>query len=53
MAAYSSKFAEYYDAIYGFKNYEAEANRLHELISARRKTSGNTLLDVACGTGGH
>lgn len=47
------KFAKFYDAIYSFKNYEAETRRLHELISAYKRAPGNSLLDVACGTGGH
>src|SRR5690348_12680763 len=47
------KFAKYYEAIYSFKNYEAEARRLHELVSAFKLAPGNTLLDVACGTGSH
>jgi ubiquinone/menaquinone biosynthesis C-methylase UbiE len=47
------KFAKYYEAIYSFKNYEAEARRVHELVSGFKLAPGNSLLDVACGTGGH
>jgi SAM-dependent methyltransferase len=47
------KFAKYYEAIYSFKNYEAEARRVHELVSAFKLAAGNSLLDVACGTGTH
>ncbi len=55
-----SKSAQFYDAVYGFKDYEAETEKLRELIEARvGKGSGSgiadrlTLLDVACGTGKH
>ena len=45
--------AEFYDAIYSFKNYEKETAKLHELIQQHKRSLGNELLDVACGTGGH
>src|SRR5580704_6923916 len=48
-----SKLAKIYDALYSFKNYEAEARRLHEIISAKKTSPDNALLDVACGTGNH
>jgi SAM-dependent methyltransferase len=42
-----------YDAIYGtFKDFGAEAERVHELVQARRP-GARTLLDVGCGTGAH
>lgn len=46
---------EYYDVIYSTmgKDYVAEANKLHEFIQKYKRTDGNTLLDVACGTGTH
>jgi ubiquinone/menaquinone biosynthesis C-methylase UbiE len=46
-----TKTAAFYDAVYSFKDYPAEAARLRDLIT--RHTQGGTLLDVACGTGGH
>jgi ubiquinone/menaquinone biosynthesis C-methylase UbiE len=48
-----SKLAKIYDALYGFKNYEAEAARLHQIIAEKKTSPGNALLDVACGTGSH
>lgn len=48
-----SKLAKIYDALYSFKNYEAEAKRLHEIIAEKKSSPGNALLDVACGTGNH
>lgn len=42
----------YYDKIYAFKDYKAEAEKVDELAS-RRATTGGSLLDVACGTGAH
>lgn len=44
--------AHVYDEIYGAKDYEGEAARLHDLIQARHP-GARTLLDVACGTGCH
>ncbi len=48
-----TKSAAFYDAIYSFKNYHAEASRVRELIEAHKRSPGRTLLDVGCGTGGH
>lgn len=47
------KLAEYYDEIYHFKNYEREAEKIEALIQQHKKSPGNRLLDVACGTGNH
>jgi SAM-dependent methyltransferase len=47
-----SRSARLYDAIYSFKDYPAEAERLHELVETR-VPAARTLLDVACGTGAH
>jgi ubiquinone/menaquinone biosynthesis C-methylase UbiE len=47
------RLAKLYDAIYSFKNYEKEAAKLHQLIQQHKRSPGNDLLDVACGTGGH
>ncbi|MDP9067663.1 MAG: methyltransferase domain-containing protein [Actinomycetota bacterium] len=46
------KSAEYYDALYSWKDYEAEVAKLHDLIQEHRP-GARTLLDVACGTGKH
>ena len=49
-----TKSETFYDAIYGtIKNYEREAQQLHALIQRYKQSPGNTLLDVACGTGMH
>ena len=45
--------ARLYDAIYSWKDYAAETQRLSEVIATHKRAPGNTLLDVACGTGGH
>ena len=47
------KSEKYYDAIYQWKDYGAESRRLTEIIALYKTSAGNTLLDVACGTGGH
>jgi len=48
-----SETAELYDAIYSFKDYAAEAERVRELVVRAGGPGGGALLDVACGTGGH
>jgi SAM-dependent methyltransferase len=48
-----TKSAEFYDAIYSFKDYAHEVSLLHGLIQRHKRSVGNGLLDVACGTGGH
>ncbi|HUT81846.1 MAG TPA: class I SAM-dependent methyltransferase [Candidatus Bathyarchaeia archaeon] len=45
--------AKYYDKIYHWKEYRKEVNELKELIKQYKKSSGNELLDVGCGTGNH
>ena len=47
--------AQYYDVIYlaQGKDYKAEADKVEALILQHKKTTGNSLLDVACGTGMH
>jgi ubiquinone/menaquinone biosynthesis C-methylase UbiE len=50
-----SKSAQYYDEIYGAidKDYVAEANLVHKFIQKYKHIDGNSLLEVACGTGVH
>jgi SAM-dependent methyltransferase len=48
-----TKSARFYDAIYSGKDYSEEARRLKGFIAENRRSPGNVLLDVACGTGGH
>lgn len=50
-ASYTQMTADVYDAIYSWKNYEAETARLEQLVKKYKKTDGNDLLEVACGTG--
>ena len=47
-----AKSARFYDAIYSFKDYPAEADLVHRLIQAENPDA-RSLLDVACGTGLH
>ena len=47
------KLAKYYDRIYSFRDYLDEAVRIQNLIIKYLETGGNTLLDIACGTGMH
>jgi ubiquinone/menaquinone biosynthesis C-methylase UbiE len=48
-----AKTAEWYDAVYDFKDYAAEAGKLRGLIQQHKQSPGKRLLDVACGTGRH
>ncbi len=45
--------ARYYDLIYSWKDYKKEALMIKRLISKYKKSKGNDLLEVACGTGKH
>lgn len=45
-------YSRYYDLFNDAKNYEAEAEYVHGLIS-RAAPSAKRLLDLGCGTGGH
>jgi len=47
------QLANYYDEIYRFKNYRKEAEKIETLIEQDKKSPGDHLLDVACGTGNH
>jgi SAM-dependent methyltransferase len=47
-----NRSADFYDAVYSFKDYPAEAARVHALIE-ERTPAAHSLLDVACGTGKH
>ena len=44
--------AQYYDLIYSFKDYGAEAEKIKALIQKELPTA-KTILDVACGTAEH
>jgi SAM-dependent methyltransferase len=44
--------AEYYDVVYGSKNYEREAHVVRRIV-AERRPGAQTILDLACGTGAH
>ena len=50
-----SKSAPYYDEIYASidKDYESEAKKAHTFVQKHKQTKGESLLDVACGTGFH
>lgn len=50
-----SKSAKFYNAIYASmgKDHSDEAHKVHDLIQQHKRSSSNTLLEVACGTGLH
>jgi SAM-dependent methyltransferase len=45
--------AKYYDQIYHWKDYRNEALKIKRLVTRYKRSSGNTLLDIGCGTGKH
>lgn len=47
------ELAKYYDKIYHWKDYTIETEKIKELIKQFKTTSGNSLLEVGCGTGHH
>jgi ubiquinone/menaquinone biosynthesis C-methylase UbiE len=47
------KSATLYDAIYSWKNYADESEKIHALIQKHKRSPGSALLDVGCGTGAH
>ena len=47
-----TRSARFYDAVYSFKDYRDEAERLHAVLQ-EHSPGARTLLDVACGTGKH
>ena len=47
-----TKSAQYYDALYHFKDYTAASRELHAFLR-QLHPGARTLLDVACGTGKH
>ncbi|NOZ29640.1 MAG: class I SAM-dependent methyltransferase [Chloroflexi bacterium] len=48
-----ARSARFYDALYAWKDYRREAEKLHRWIQQYKRSPGNALLDVACGTGKH
>ena len=45
--------AKYYDLMYNWKDYPKEVHKIKDLIKRYKKSDGNKLLDVGCGTGKH
>ncbi|MEW6566574.1 MAG: methyltransferase domain-containing protein [Chloroflexota bacterium] len=48
-----SHSARLYDAIYSWKDYAADADKVRALIARHKQSLGKALLDAACGTGEH
>lgn len=52
-ASYTRMTGEVYDVIYQYKDYEAEAAKLTQIIKENGESSGNRVLEAACGTGNY
>lgn len=52
---FTRQSAEFYDLVYESRgrNYSQEATEIQVLVDGYKKSAGNALLDVACGTGAH
>ncbi len=48
-----SKYGEYYDVIYGMKNYDGECESLIGYFERFSEKKIKSILDVGCGTGNH
>jgi SAM-dependent methyltransferase len=46
-------YAKYYDLLYHDKDYEAECDLVQDLLQNNSRGKVTTILDCACGTGGH
>jgi len=51
MSLHYDRLARYYDLIYAGKDYESETADQIRLIAEHQRSTGNDLLEVACGTG--
>jgi SAM-dependent methyltransferase len=47
------RYAKYYDLLYKDKDYEAECDLVQDLLRKNSRGKVDTVLDAACGTGGH
>lgn len=48
-----SDYAQYYDALYSDKDYEAECDYIEEIFNLFSSNKIRHILDLGCGTGGH
>lgn len=47
------KYADYYDTVYGYKNYPAECRFLEKVFKKYSVKKNPSILDLGCGTGNH
>lgn len=47
------RYAEYYDNVYYWKEYKKDVSVIKGIIHKYKKSSGNELLEVGCGTGNY
>jgi SAM-dependent methyltransferase len=53
MSTVFDAYAAYYDLLYQDKDYNAEANFVHELLAKHGVAKQSSLLELGCGTGKH
>jgi SAM-dependent methyltransferase len=53
MSSYLGRHAQLYDIFYSEKNYQQEANFVHQLIKEFGRKPSKQILELACGTGNH
>jgi 2-polyprenyl-3-methyl-5-hydroxy-6-metoxy-1,4-benzoquinol methylase len=53
VSAFDSEYAQYYDVLYGDKDYESECDFLEQIFERFLSRKPVSVLDVGCGTGGH
>jgi SAM-dependent methyltransferase len=53
MSSYQGRHAELYDLLYEAKDYEAEAQFLHQCLLRFSSGASRRVVDLACGTGRH
>ncbi len=53
MPTYQNRYAQLYDIFYEDKQYDLESAFIHECLSKFGTSPPKTILELACGTGGH
>ena len=52
-APFQADYAELYDLFYAEKDYDAECDFVEQVLTVYGAQPGKSIIDIACGTGGH